>query len=116
MKIYVAGRFENKQEVREAQSLLRSYGHQITHDWTKHLPIKPYSKSQELARQYGAADMEGVRNCDVFILLAKGGSGTGSSAELGAAIGSNLSLGKPKIYVVGDLSDCVFFYHPSVNH
>ncbi len=115
MKIYVAARFGKKEEVRKLYRLLEEYGHVITLDWTLHKPVKPYEKNQETTRQYAIEDIEGVKSCDVFILLSDAG-GTGMYVELGAAVILNVMFGKPKIYIVGDhLSRSLFYYHPSVN-
>jgi hypothetical protein len=51
----------------------------------------------------------------VFIFLATGEKGSGTFVELGAAIESNLSSGRPKIYIIGESNaDSMFFFHPSV--
>lgn len=115
MKIYIAARFIEKEEVSRLYKLLSQKGYEITTDWTLHKSIKPYEENQELARRYTTEDIEGVRDCDVFILLSDE-SGTGMHVELGAAIFSNIKFRKPKIYVVGKYkSNHMFYFHPSVN-
>ncbi|MFH1308236.1 MAG: hypothetical protein ABIH72_05265 [archaeon] len=49
MKIYVGARFTKKEEVIKLHKILKEKGHEITCDWTTHLPISPYDKNQELA-------------------------------------------------------------------
>lgn len=116
MKIYIAARFERKQEVRDLCRLLTEKGHEITADWTLHKPIKPYEKNQELAQQYSIEDINGVKDSDIFILLSDEGGSIGMYVELGIAILSNLMFGKPIIYIVGDYtSRSMFYFHPSVN-
>ena len=119
MKIYVAGRFTEKEmaKVREVMRKLREMGHEITVDWTKHIPIHKdgYSKHLQLAEQYAIEDIKGVIESDVFILLTTDDIGTGMHVELGAAIASFKLRRKPTIYVVGKHIDkCLFYYHPSV--
>ncbi len=60
--------------------------------------------------------MDGVRNCDVFILITDKGKGSKCYVELGAAILLNLLQEKPKIYIVGEQnSESIFYFHPCVN-
>jgi len=114
VRIYVAAKFELKEEVREFYKKLQEKGHEITADWTLHKLISPYSKNQELAKEYAIEDVKGAKNCDVFILRSAA-TGTGTYIELGAAIASHLEKGKPHIYVMGKLNErCMFYFHPSV--
>lgn len=109
MKFYIASRFDKKKEIKNVMQFLQNRGHTVTTDWTKHKPIKPYSEHQEIAKDYAIEDMEGVKNCDIFILLSDE-AGTGIYIELGVA----LALGK-KIFVVGPHDDrSMFFFHPQV--
>lgn len=60
-------------------------------------------------------DLQGVKDCDAFILLTSEGTNKGMYVELGAALLSLLLSAKPKIYAVGKYSDSsVFYYHPAV--
>jgi hypothetical protein len=114
MKIYIAARFEKREEIRELHRMLEARGHEISGDWTTHRPIKPYEAHPELAEQYAVEDIDGVKKSDVFILLTDE-AGTGMYVELGAALFSNSKTGKPKIYVVGGSLTSVFHFHPAVN-
>ncbi len=115
MKVYIAARFEKKQEVRDLYKRLEELGYETALDWTWHKPIKPYEDNCEIAKEYSVEDINGARNCDLFILMTNE-AGTGMYVELGAAISSNLEHGKPRIYVVGDYtSRSLFYFHPSVN-
>ncbi len=114
MKWYIAARFDEKEKVREIHQLLAVYGHTITSDWTVHLPIKPYDHHERESREYSLADIDGVRESDIFVLLSDD-AGTGMYVELGTAIASHLTFGKPLIYVVGEHSSrSMFYFHPSV--
>ena len=115
MKIYVAARFSDKENVQFAYDKLTELGHEITADWTKHKNVKPYYDHPEETGDYAAEDMTGVLESDVFILFTSTEPGSGVSAELGGAIACNQLSGKPKIYVVGDnLHTNAFFFHPAI--
>lgn len=115
MKIYVAARFDRKQEVRGLYERFESLGYEIAADWTQDKSIKPYENNLEAAREYPIIDVDAARNCDVFILITDE-AGTGMYLELGVAISSNLEHGKPRIYVIGEhISRSMFYFHPSVN-
>lgn len=115
MNIYVASRFTQKKKIKKINELLRSHGHKIVFDWTDHKDIQPYDKNAEYAKIYAKDDLNGVKKCDVFILLTSHEPGAGSSTELGAAIMSHLLTGNPKIYVVGKYINNNFcYFHPNV--
>ncbi len=116
MKIYVAVRFHEREKVKEIYKLLQEKGHELSADWTWHINSKPYSDNPKRSQGYSIEDMDGVKNCDVFILLTNELTGAGTSAELGGAIMSRLLAGKPKVYVVGKhIGNNMFYFHPSVN-
>ena len=50
MKIYVAARMFEKNEVLRIYKLLRKKGHEISVDWTWHKNIKPYDKNSKIAK------------------------------------------------------------------
>ncbi len=39
MKLYIASRFGLKEKVREIYEKLRTFGHEVSFDWTEHKPI-----------------------------------------------------------------------------
>lgn len=115
MKIYVAARFHDKEKVKEIYTLLKQNGHEISADWTWHTKFNPYSKHVQEVKSYATEDIEGIKNCDVFILLTSKEAGAGSSTELGAALSLTLQTDKPKIYVIGEyIDENMFFFHPAV--
>ena len=115
MKIYLAGRFEQKEKIREMYNLIKQEGHIITSDWTTHKPISPYEKNIALSKEYSEQDISGVEQCDVFILLTDKIKSTGAHIELGAAILSAIKNGKPLVYVIGDYpNNSMFYFHPKV--
>jgi hypothetical protein len=114
MKVYVAAKFEERDEVLKLYEILKSKGHTVTCDWTKHKSISPYKDNPELAREYSIGDTNGSMDADFFIMLTPN-DGKGMFVELGAAIASNIKSGKPKIYAVGENNtETIFYFHPSV--
>jgi len=115
MKFYIAAPFNQREQVKEIYSRLIALGHEISEDWTNHEYIKPYNTNQQLARKYSQEDLEGVLNCDVFVLLSDGES-QGRNTELGMAIALHRIFGKPSIYIVGDSKfDSMFYFSIGVN-
>lgn len=114
MKIYVAGKFEQKDLIREICRKLEEIGYEISYDWTTHKPIKPYYENQEIAREYSQKEFDGISNSDIFIYLSSE-KGTTLNIEFGAAIMLAKTKGKPIIYVVGEFNDkSPWFFDPFV--
>jgi hypothetical protein len=115
MKIYVAGKFEDKEKVREIFSKLKIFGHSISYDWTGHKPIKPYRENKELASQYSENEISGIKDSDIFIYLPNKDSHT-LHMELGSALMSNKIKGKPEIYIVGEWDFSPWIFNPRIIH
>ena len=111
-KVYVAASFEQTEEVREVQRLLREAGHTITADWTVHEEIAnlPTEKERnELRKRYVIEDVEGVKSASTYILLLGDRKSTGAHIELGIAIGA----GTKNIILVGKADPNQLFYSHS---
>ncbi len=67
MKFYSAARFGEKEVVRQIYGLLQRLGHEVTADWTAHIPVSPYDKNVELVTSYASKDMKGVLDSEVFV-------------------------------------------------
>lgn len=106
MKIYVAGKWEEREEVRKLQQQLRHLGHQITVDWTWHERDDP-----GFPTQYAVDDIKGVIACNAYVGIFKNGlSYKGALVEMGVA----LACGK-MVFIIGHAIDsCLFVSHPSV--
>ncbi len=104
LKIYVAAKFEKKSSVQYIYKKILERGHTISYDWTTHKPIKPYDKNVDIAKKYSENELEGIKNCDIFIYISEE-SGTTLPMEFGAALMNAKATGKPKIYVVGELNN-----------
>lgn len=110
MWVYVAGKFEHKAAVRAIQASVQDRGHTITHDWTQEdLGSRTGLAAHSYLRECAKADVEGVINADVIILL-NNPNGFGLMVELGVAIAKNI----PVIVVAPELRDTPFFHLPLV--
>lgn len=105
MKIYVASKTDNWQSVAFLQERLREGGHKITCDWTVNVKeVGGAAVSDQERQAFADADLQGVRECDVFILLCYTGM-CGAYIEFGAALADGKTIlvaGKPE-------RDSVFF-------
>ena len=109
MKIYVAGKFQEKAQVRAVQAALIADGHTITHDWTAHdvghaEPGGPdwveiyhqWYDPKELALQ-AAGDLLGVEFADAFVLCAQNSHKySGALTEMGMALANVIP-----VYIIG---------------
>ena len=115
MKFYIGGKWYDKKAIQSVMQQVRQAGHTITHDWTTY-EAKYTDKAQKMT-VCSAKDIEGVRNCDIFVALMTDPEYPyrGTFTELGAAI----ALGK-MVYVIGPkttaaASNC-FWWHPRIVH
>lgn len=104
MKIYVAGKWEDKSTVQKVQRLLRSVGHRITFDWTT-------VEDENLSVQ-AMHDMQGVLKADALVFVAYEDYGfRGAYVELGMALMKGIS-----VYVLGTgIDKCIFTHLPQVH-
>jgi hypothetical protein len=114
MKFYVGSRYYRKGEVAELVTALEQAGHEVTFDWTKHAPNKPFKDFPQEAGETADYDLQGVLQAGVYILLAHA-DGTGVFAELGAALASHALTGSPRLYAVAEeVPNTMFHYHPAI--
>ena len=106
MNFYVAGKWEERCEIRELQDKLRELGHTITVDWTWH------EKADEgYPIGYSIDDIKGVQLADAYVgRFVEDYYYKGALVELGAGLGLN-----KKVYLIGHAIDsCLFTKHPLV--
>src|SRR6185312_5761738 len=82
VKFYIASRLEAAPRVRELKTILESYGHEHTYDWTVHGSVQ--NDGADVIREVSEREVLGVVNADANIVLLPGGRGT--HTELGIAI------------------------------
>ncbi len=106
MKIYVAGKFEQKPRIRSLMMALEKRGHTITHDWTKEDATgKTGDELDAYLDRCAQADVDGVLTADALVILPHP-QGKGLYVELGLA----LSKWDMPIYAIGDKGKepCIF--------
>lgn len=116
MKVYVAGQLDDTGAVEHAYTALRAAGHAITYDWTTDAYLRDYPGHRAEAARRAVNDIQGVIDADVFVLLSGNQrAGKGMYAELGAALALHKTTGRPRIYLVGNLTHVsIFYFHPAV--
>lgn len=123
MKIFVSGQIEDIENVRKIQKAFVDAGHEITHDWTtneggtKMLGSREdkLNNVEESARRT-QKDIAGVVESEVYVICTNNKSvGKGMYVELGAALALNAKVGKPKLYILGEMNHMSIFYlHPAL--
>jgi hypothetical protein len=110
MKIYVAGKYQDKDKVRYIHQLLRGSGHEITCDWTNEVKY-PNNAPPEDKKYYAIDDVRGVKDADlIIVLMTIPYEYKGAWVEFGIALGTDTP-----IRVIGDCGDkCIFINHPLV--
>jgi len=114
MRIYVAGKYDEKQQARAVMEQLCALGHEITYDWTQH----PESADASNLRDAADRDLRGVLGADAVLMLFTDPlyAYRGTFTELGAA----LAFGVPVYAVCPDANsycrtNC-FFHANGVTH
>lgn len=113
MRIYVAGKWQEKAQVRKVQAALVEAGHKITFDWTQdNLGYdEPLGKDwvQIYSKWYNPADLAdqahndlvGVQTCDAIVICAMNPHKySGTLCEMGIALGC-----QHPVYIIGDCLD-----------
>ena len=78
MKIYIAGSWEDRIDIKGMMAVLKGYGHTITEDWTKH-------EDPTLGSEYCIEDIKGIDECDVFVMFLSDKKSFGKAFEMGYA-------------------------------
>jgi len=110
MKLYVAGKYQERDKIRLVFQELQRMGHTITLDWTNH-DIYPNEAIVEKLGQFANDDVVGVKEADAVILcLINHQEYKGLWVEMGVALGA----GKP-VFIVGEAGHaCIFTNHKLV--
>ena len=117
MKIYLAARYTQKEEMLVVRNVMRKAGIVCTATWLNE-PHTPGTTLDQVTEndlcEFAQQDMDDIRRCDIFVLFSvdpllptvRGGR----HVETGYALG----VGKP-VYVVGPREN-IFHYLPGVKH
>lgn len=113
MKLFISGKFDDKEFIRSCMTTMKHQGHTITFDWT----IYEEGKEDDMSL-VAVNDIDGVKNCDCHIIIITDANYPykGCFCELGCSLG----LGK-KIIMCNpfERAECVntpFYYHPLIVH
>jgi nucleoside 2-deoxyribosyltransferase len=108
-RFYISTRKDRSAHATALLEALKAQGWERTFDWADYSDVGP-----EKYADTALAELAGVREADVLIVLLPGGYGT--HVEIGAA----LAFGKPVILHAPDRKTldtpypCIFHYHPRV--
>jgi len=83
LRVYVAGGAGERAACGMWIARLREEGVEVTHDWTDD---RVWRVAERSPAESAAADLDGVRRCDVLWLLCPVAKSEGSACELGAAL------------------------------
>ncbi len=123
MRIYVAGKWQEKAQVKQVQLALMAVGHTITHDWTVHemgahesqldtdvLIGTHWYDPEELANQ-ARGDLRGVMQAEAIVICAiNPHKYSGTLTEMGIALGCGR-----RVLIIGDNIDGnIFTWLPEV--
>lgn len=122
MKIYVAGKWKERMQVRKIMDMFEAMGYTITCDWTKHIAPeriqkgegcfnKDFDWAQDGHQTYAQEDLDGVRNCDVIVAYMPRSDifYKGAWIEVGIAIAFN-----KRVILIGNDITTVFLGLPNV--
>lgn len=130
LKIYVAGKWKEREQVKKIMEMLEARGHVITCDWTKHIAPEGVTKDHEKGlfnksydwsknvdwaqnghKTYAEKDLEGVRNCDILIAYMPDPDiwYKGAWIEVGLALGFD-----KKVIIIGNNITTVFLGLPNI--
>jgi nucleoside 2-deoxyribosyltransferase len=102
MRVYVAGNWNKRKEIRALMDRLEEMGHTITHDWTSY--ERTYTSDHARNEDCALRDVEGVVGADLLIALLTEPDYAyrGTSSELGAALACRAlrSDRQPAIWIV----------------
>lgn len=113
MRIYIATKFENQTQFHKLALILRSMGHKIVLDWTKHSLVGVPEEEVDAYKARCAAECYlGVSMADALIFLGDRRKMAGAFVELGIALGQC-----KRIIMVNTnaAQSCIFFSLPQLH-
>ena len=113
MKYYIATSLSKITAHHVVRDTLRTWGHEISYDWTLHGSVKSVSK--ERLQEVAAFELDAISEADFVVVLLPGGNGT--HLELGFAIarGKRVFLHSEDslVFELGPQTN-TFYHHPDV--
>lgn len=121
---YIATGLERIEEAKALAAQIQTLGLSQTYAWWEHGSVQ--AEGPERIREVAVAELDGVRNADLFVCLLPGARGT--HTELGCALATRIekesrpgfSRYDKTILIVGPTEDasgrtCAFYLHPYVD-
>lgn len=116
MKLYIAGKFSEKVQIRKYMDDAVKLGHTITHDWTQ---SEQDGDGVEKMKNSAEKDIQAVKDCDCIIIILTDPKYAyrGTFTELGCSLGLEkkviiVSQPDPNNYY---WSNC-FYHHHAIVH
>ncbi|HSX03603.1 MAG TPA: hypothetical protein VLG76_02615 [Rhabdochlamydiaceae bacterium] len=113
MQFYIATSLSRTKDHQIVRDALKTYGHEISYDWTLHGSVKSVSK--ERLKEVAVLELDGVSKAEFLVVLLPGGNGT--HLELGFAIAKGkrifLHSEDPLAFELGPQTNA-FYHHPDV--
>lgn len=102
-RIYVAGKWAERERIHKIIELLEKSGHTITHDWTQ---LETGTRTLEFNQRCASFDLGGVNDADLVIadMTDPLYRYQGTCTEIGAAL-----ITDTPVWYIGDLRHGVFF-------
>jgi nucleoside 2-deoxyribosyltransferase len=92
MRIYIATRFTNLEEYRQAKDALESLGHVISHDWSgEKVGDRQGTELEEFLNGCAVKDMYGVVTADALLVINHADA-RGTLVEMGMAIAKEIPV------------------------
>lgn len=114
MKFYIATSLERAEIHNKVRDVLVERGDVITYDWTKHGSVQHegHNRLAEVAH----AEMIGVQEADVVIVLLPGGRGTHAELGMGIAYHRHVLVvaAAAEGFFGNDARTCAFYHAPKV--
>lgn len=125
VSLYVAGKFDDRDEIHKKINAFREDGYKITHDWTQVEGLGDSSSSDNQSPYHAHVDLEGVKNANMVVMIMDDFKYAyrGSFTELGAALALHKRVllynphhaekdPKKQSYSMSN----VFYWHPYIIH
>jgi nucleoside 2-deoxyribosyltransferase len=108
-RFYVSSRKDRSEQANALSEALKVVGWERTFVWTDQPGAGPEARAAT-----AEAELKGVRDADILVVLLPGGFGT--HVEIGAALalGKKVLLHSPDQKTLETPYPCVFHYHPGV--
>lgn len=94
MRIYVAGQWAKRAEIRKQMDIIEAKRDTITHDWTGHASSAEGAKTQQQFADEARADLAGIHSAEVFVAFMDSPTYQyrGTFFEMGYALGCGVPV------------------------